>query len=123
LTDGKGVDHVIELGGAGTLSQSLQAVRTGGQISLIGVLTGAGTFNPIPLLMKHARLQGIFVGSRAMFEAMNQAIALHTARAGRGQSVRIRPNPRGPALHGERRAFREDCGADRGLTHVSVAGI
>lgn len=77
LTDGQGVDHVIELGGAGTLSQSLQAVRTGGQISLIGVLTGAGTFNPIPLLMKHARLQGIFVGSRAMFESMNRAIGLH----------------------------------------------
>jgi NADPH:quinone reductase-like Zn-dependent oxidoreductase len=77
LTDGAGADHVIELGGAGTLPQSLQAVRTGGHISLIGVLTGAGTFNPIPMLMKHARLQGIFVGSRTMFEAMNKAIALH----------------------------------------------
>jgi len=77
LTGGAGVDHVVELGGAGTLPQSLQAVRMGGQISLIGVLTGAGGFNPIPLLMKHARIQGIFVGSRAMFESMNRAIALH----------------------------------------------
>ncbi|HOB72904.1 MAG TPA: NAD(P)-dependent alcohol dehydrogenase [Phycisphaerae bacterium] len=76
-THGRGVDHVIELGGAGTLPQSLQAVRMGGHISLIGVLTGAGAFNPIPLLMKHARVQGIFVGSRAMFESMNKAIALH----------------------------------------------
>jgi NADPH:quinone reductase-like Zn-dependent oxidoreductase len=77
LTGGAGADHVVELGGAGTLPQSLQAVRMGGHISLIGVLTGAGAFNPIPLLMKNARLQGIFVGSRAMFEAMNKAIALH----------------------------------------------
>lgn len=77
LTGGRGVDHVVELGGAGTLPQSLQAIRMGGHISLIGVLTGAGGFNPIPLLMKHACLQGIFVGSRAMFESMNQAIALH----------------------------------------------
>lgn len=77
LTGGQGVEHVIELGGAGTLPQSLQSVRTGGQISLIGVLTGAGTFSPIPMLMKQIRLQGIFVGSRAMFEAMNQAITLH----------------------------------------------
>jgi len=77
LTGGAGADHVIELGGAGTLPQSLQAVRMGGQISLIGVLTGAGTFNPIPMLMKHARIQGIFVGSRAMFDEMNRAIALH----------------------------------------------
>jgi NADPH:quinone reductase-like Zn-dependent oxidoreductase len=77
LTGGAGVDHIIELGGAGTMPQSLQAVRMGGQISLIGVLTGAGEFNPIPLLVKHAKLQGIYVGSRAMFEDMNKAIALH----------------------------------------------
>lgn len=76
LTGGRGVDHVIELGGAGTLPQSLQSVKYGGQISLIGVLTG-GEFNPIPMLMRHVRLQGIFVGSRAMFEAMNRAITLH----------------------------------------------
>jgi NADPH:quinone reductase-like Zn-dependent oxidoreductase len=78
---GAGVDHVVEVGGAGTLGKSLRAVRTSGTISLIGVLTGAaGQFNPTPLLMKHVRLQGIFVGSRAMFEAMDRAIALHQMR-------------------------------------------
>jgi NADPH:quinone reductase-like Zn-dependent oxidoreductase len=77
LTGGRGVDHVIEVGGAGTLAQSLRAVRTGGHIALIGVLTGHGQFNPVPILMKGVRVTGIFVGSRDMFEAMNQAIALH----------------------------------------------
>jgi NADPH:quinone reductase-like Zn-dependent oxidoreductase len=76
LTGGVGVDHVVELGGAGTLGKSLKAVRIGGRISLIGALTG-GEFNPMPILMKNVRVQGIFVGSRAMFEAMNRAIAQH----------------------------------------------
>jgi NADPH:quinone reductase-like Zn-dependent oxidoreductase len=79
LTDGRGVDHVVEVGGAGTLAQSLQAVRTGGRISLIGVLTGGQT-NPIPILMKNVTVQGIFVGSREMFEDMNRAIALNGLR-------------------------------------------
>jgi NADPH:quinone reductase-like Zn-dependent oxidoreductase len=74
LTGGRGVDHVVEVGGAGTLGQSLRAVRMGGQISLIGVLSGAGQVNPMPILMKNVRVQGIFVGSREMFEAMNRAI-------------------------------------------------
>jgi NADPH:quinone reductase-like Zn-dependent oxidoreductase len=77
LTGGRGVDHVVEVGGAGTLGQSLRAVRLGGQISLIGVLSGAGQVNPMPILMKNVRVQGIFVGSREMFEAMNRAIAQH----------------------------------------------
>ena len=74
---GSGVDHVVEVGGAGTLPESLKAVRVGGAISLIGVLTGAGQANPLPILMKNVRVQGIYVGSRDMFEAMNRAIALH----------------------------------------------
>jgi NADPH:quinone reductase-like Zn-dependent oxidoreductase len=80
LAGGVGVDHVVEVGGAGTLVQSLRAVRTGGTISLIGVLAGATEFNPLPILMKTVRLQGIFGGSREMFEAMNRAIALHQVR-------------------------------------------
>jgi NADPH:quinone reductase-like Zn-dependent oxidoreductase len=77
LTGGKGVDHIVEVGGAGTLPRSLRAVRLGGHIALIGVLTGAGTeVNPLPILMKNVRVQGIFVGSRAMFEAMNRAITI-----------------------------------------------
>jgi NADPH:quinone reductase-like Zn-dependent oxidoreductase len=81
LTGGAGVDHVVEVGGAGTLPQSLRAVRLGGRISLIGVLAGGGAqVNPLPILMKNIRVQGIFVGSREMFEAMNRAIALHQLR-------------------------------------------
>lgn len=81
LTGGLGCDHVVEVGGAGTLGKSLRAVRMGGRISLIGVLSGgAGTVNPLPVLMKSVRVQGIFVGSREMFEAMNRAIALHQMR-------------------------------------------
>jgi NADPH:quinone reductase-like Zn-dependent oxidoreductase len=80
LTGDVGVDHVVEVGGAGTLARSLKAVRLGGRISLIGVLTGAGEVNPMPILMKNVRVQGIYVGSRAMFEAMNHAIALHKLR-------------------------------------------
>jgi NADPH:quinone reductase-like Zn-dependent oxidoreductase len=76
LTGGTGVDHVVEVGGAGTLAQSLEAIRTSGRISLIGVLTG-GDANPIPILMKSVTLQGLFVGSREMFETMNRAIALN----------------------------------------------
>jgi NADPH:quinone reductase-like Zn-dependent oxidoreductase len=80
LTGGVGVDHVVEVGGAGTLPRSLKAVRTGGHVSLIGVLAGAAETNPMPVLMKAVRLQGVFVGSRAMFEAMDRAIALHQMR-------------------------------------------
>jgi NADPH:quinone reductase-like Zn-dependent oxidoreductase len=81
LTGGLGVDHVVEVGGAGTLPQSLRAVRLGGRISLIGVLAGGGgQVNPLPILMKNVRVQGIYVGSREMFEAMNRAIALHKLR-------------------------------------------
>jgi NADPH:quinone reductase-like Zn-dependent oxidoreductase len=80
LTNGEGVDHVVEVGGAGTLEQSFKAVRVGGTISLIGVLTGfAGKIDPYPVLMKGLRLQGIYVGSREMFDAMNKALAIeHT---------------------------------------------
>lgn len=69
-----GVDHVIEVGGAGTLERSLKAVSFGGELSLIGRLTD-GQFDPTRLLMKGARLQGIFVGSREMFERMNSAVS------------------------------------------------
>jgi NADPH:quinone reductase-like Zn-dependent oxidoreductase len=74
-TGGIGADHIVEVGGAGTLPLSLKAVRRGGHIALIGVLTGGGEFDPRPMLLKAIRLQGIYVGSRAMFEAMNRAIS------------------------------------------------
>ena len=80
LTDGTGVDHVVEVGGAGTLLKSVNSVRIGGHIALIGVLARGSGFNPIGVLMKSVRLQGIFVGSRQMFEDMNRAIAASQLR-------------------------------------------
>ena len=65
---------------AGTLARSLSAVRHGGTISLMGVLATGDGFSHLPIVMKAVRLQGILVGSRAMFEAMNKAIALHQLR-------------------------------------------
>ncbi len=78
LTGGIGVDHVVEVGGAGTLQQSLKAIRVGGQISLIGVLAGSKIeLNILPILMQNIRVQGILVGSREGFETMNRGIAQH----------------------------------------------
>jgi NADPH:quinone reductase-like Zn-dependent oxidoreductase len=72
---GGGVDHVVEVGGPATLAQSLRAVRIGGKITLIGVLSGAAEINPMLIFARRANLQGISVGSMQMFEAMNRAIA------------------------------------------------
>lgn len=81
LTGGLGVDHVVEVGGAGTLEQSLKAIRVGGQISVIGVLSGvASELNIIPILMQNIRLQGILVGSRNGFERMNEFLAVNEIR-------------------------------------------
>jgi NADPH:quinone reductase-like Zn-dependent oxidoreductase len=64
-TGGQGVDHVVEVGGPGTLPQSIEAVRVGGHISLIGVLTGRSGEIPTGMLMrKQARLHGLIVGNR-----------------------------------------------------------
>jgi NADPH:quinone reductase-like Zn-dependent oxidoreductase len=80
LTDGEGVDHVIEVGGGGTLGQSLAAIRMGGRISVIGILGGVeSAVNVIPILMQQVHIQGIFVGHREGFESMNRAITLHRA--------------------------------------------
>ena len=75
LTDGRGVDHVIEVGGPGTLAQSIKACRTGGRIALIGVLTGfAGEVALPEIFVRQLRISGIFVGSRADQENMIRAI-------------------------------------------------
>ncbi len=71
LTGKRGVDHVVEVGGAGTMQKSVNAVKMSGDVSVIGVLSGKGDFNPTSLLMKTVKLQGIYVGSRQMFEQMN----------------------------------------------------
>jgi NADPH:quinone reductase-like Zn-dependent oxidoreductase len=77
---GAGVDHVVEVGGAGTIGQSLRAVRYGGRISLIGILASGSNIDIRPILMKNVCVQGIFVGSRDMFETMNRGIAVANLR-------------------------------------------
>jgi len=81
LNGGRGVDHVVEVGGVGTFEKSLNAVRGGGRISYIGVLTGIqGPINTAWILHKHLTIQGIYVGSRAMFEDLARAFALHRVK-------------------------------------------
>ena len=75
ITEKRGVDHVVEVGGSGTMQRSANAVKIGGHIAVIGVLSGKGEFNPATILMKAIKLHGIFVGSREMFEAMNKCIS------------------------------------------------
>lgn len=76
VTGGRGVDAVVEVGGAGTLERSIAATRIAGTIVLIGVLTG-GRIDPAAIMRKSIRLQGIYVGPRRMFEDMNRAIVYH----------------------------------------------
>jgi NADPH:quinone reductase-like Zn-dependent oxidoreductase len=76
----EGVDCVVEVGG-GTLEQSLRCLRPGGQISMIGILAGStAPLNVLPILMQQLRVQGILVGNRDDFEAMNRLLALHQLR-------------------------------------------
>ena len=77
VTGGKGADFIMEVGGGGTIQESMRAIRIGGHIAIIGVVAGAGDpFNPAALIGNSAKLQGLSVGSRDMFEAMCRAIEL-----------------------------------------------
>jgi NADPH:quinone reductase-like Zn-dependent oxidoreductase len=77
FTGGRGVDHVVEVGGQGTLTRSFGALRVGGKISMIGNLSGAATeLNPGLIMGRRANIQGISVGSTQMFEALNRAITV-----------------------------------------------
>jgi NADPH:quinone reductase-like Zn-dependent oxidoreductase len=81
LTGGRGVDRVVEVGGAGTLTRSLRAVRTGGTISLVGNLAGLDAqVNLALVFMRAVTVRGVLVGSRESFEAMSRAIAFHRLR-------------------------------------------
>jgi len=74
----EGVDAVLEVGGSDTLARSLKAVRMGGIVTVIGTLSGGEpTVSPVPILMNTVRVQGIYVGSRSMFERMNRAMEQH----------------------------------------------
>jgi NADPH:quinone reductase-like Zn-dependent oxidoreductase len=78
LTGGVGVDHVLEVGGVGTLERSVSACRFGGNVSLIGVLTGMPEQNPSPLnvMWKRLILRGIYVGTRRQHEALCRAVEI-----------------------------------------------
>ena len=77
---GGGIDHVVEVGGLGTLGQSIRAVGFGGEIALIGVLSMQGDANPMPLMVKGAGLRGIFVGSAAMARDLNDFVDAHQVK-------------------------------------------
>lgn len=74
---GGGVDHVVEVGGAGTLKQSIAAVGFAGEIALIGVLTREGDTSPHGLMFKGASIRGIFVGSKGMAQRLNAFVDAH----------------------------------------------
>ena len=75
LAGSEGVDHVVEVGGAGTFLQSVRACRSGGKIGLIGILSGREAASEIfPIVAKAATVFGIYVGSREMFEGLNRAL-------------------------------------------------
>lgn len=81
IVGGEGVDHIVEVGGQGTLQQSLRAIRTGGTISLIGVLAGGNMDVPLgPIVTRHIRMQGITVGSGDDFAKMATAVSQHKLR-------------------------------------------
>ena len=97
-TNGEGVDLVVEVGGVGTLPRSLRAVRMGGVIAQIGVLSGPAEPIPIPLILhRQVHIQGIYVGSRRHFEDMNKAIA----------AAKLRPVFESRPWNQAREAFRE----------------
>jgi NADPH:quinone reductase-like Zn-dependent oxidoreductase len=86
-TGGRGADIVVEVGGSGTLSKSINAARLGGTVSLIGVIAGTGgEINTAAILRRHIRVQGIYVGSREMFEEMNRAIEVNKMRPAIGRN-------------------------------------
>jgi len=81
ITGGTGVDHIVEVGGEKTLPQSLRAIRPGGTISMIGVLSGASMGVSLGLIVtRKVRLQGITVGHRDSFEAMTRAMEQHQVK-------------------------------------------
>ena len=77
LTEKRGVDHIVEVGGAGTMKKSVASVKMGGHIAVIGVLSKGEGINPVSVLQKTVKMHGIFVGSRQMFEDMNRLLCQH----------------------------------------------
>ncbi len=79
-TDGIGVDRIVEVGGPGTMDRSLKAIRSGGQIPLIGVLAGGNSFNPMPIIMRGITVRGIFVGPRSELEMITESYTRYPDR-------------------------------------------
>jgi NADPH:quinone reductase-like Zn-dependent oxidoreductase len=78
LTQKRGVNHVVEVGGSGTFAKSLRALALGGTISVIGGVSGFTAETPLhDIITRSALIRGIFVGNREMFEGMNRAITRH----------------------------------------------
>jgi len=81
LTDGRGADHIIEVGGPQSFAQSLKASARGAQINVIGYLGGSeGSINPLDIFRRQVRARGIPVGSRESFEAMNRGLTVNRIR-------------------------------------------
>lgn len=80
LTGGAGVDHVVEIGGTGTLPRSIAATRPGGHVGLIGLLAQGEPIDPLAILGGSCSVRGVMVGSREMFEDMNRVIAFHAIK-------------------------------------------
>ncbi len=75
LTDGEGVDLVVDVGGGSTLGRALEAVRVGGRIAVVGLLGGFGErIDPLPILFRAVTVEGVHVGSVAMFERLARAV-------------------------------------------------
>jgi NADPH:quinone reductase-like Zn-dependent oxidoreductase len=89
-TDGRGVDHVLEVGGKDTLGRALASLSFGGQLHLIGGVSGFSTELPLgPMAQTNARVRRIYVGSVSMFESMNRALSLHRVRPVMDRSFRF----------------------------------
>ena len=80
LTEKRGVDTIVEVGGGGTMKKSVGCVKMGGHIAVIGVLSQSEGINPVSILQKSIKMHGIFVGSRQMFEDMNRLISANNLK-------------------------------------------
>ena len=81
LTDGRGVDHVVDIAGGASLNRSIAAARVGGRVAVVGYLAGLeATINLMPVFLRRTQIQGIAVGHRAAFERLNRFIAEHRIR-------------------------------------------
>ena len=109
------IHHVVEVGGLGTLAQSMQAVGFGGEIALIGVLSMQGDGNPMPLMLKGASVRGIFVGSAAMAQELNAFVDRACAQARRRPRLRFRRRQGRLRLPGLGRAVRQGRHRQSGL--------